>query len=301
MKYYFAFVFFFICHCSYAENEFIAHSSKISLPSGWALGEAVAIAQDNQANTFIFNRGNHQLLKFDKFGNYLTEFGHGHFDKPHGMRIDRHGNIWTTDTNNHLVLRFSPEGKVTMVLGMKNKASKGWFDRDYNLALFNSPHDVAFDNFDNIYVVDKGNNRIVKLNSDGLFLKAWGTAGNKDGEFNFAHSIVISNNTIYVADRENKRIQIFDLDGNYQNQWNDVGYPYVLTLSGNTIWMTDARSEKIQQLSLDGKILNSYQGKPGRAPHQFGFVHGIYVTKQGNIMLTQVLNWSVMTLEPAAK
>jgi DNA-binding beta-propeller fold protein YncE len=281
----------------FSDTSFSIKPKQFSLPNGWSFGEVAAISANNDGKTYVFNRGLHQLLAFDQDGTFVNEIAPGNFDKPHGLRIDRHGNIWTTDINTHLVQRFSPEGKVTMVLGMKNKAGSGWFDRDYNLALFNGPQDVAFDKFDNIYVVDKGNARIVKFNPDGLFIKTWGTKGINEGEFNFVHSIVIDqDNNIYVADRENKRIQIFDLEGNYLKQWNDIGYPYVLTLSKNTLWMTDARAEQVKQFSLDGQLLTSYQGKEGRNPNQFGFVHGIHVTQEGNIWLTQVLNWSILSL-----
>jgi sugar lactone lactonase YvrE len=292
-------VFIFISFSVFSKSNFSIATEQFTLPTGWSLGEVAAITEDDAGNTFIFNRGLHPLLKFDKSGRFVKEIGQGNFSKPHGLRIDRYGNIWTTDINTHLVLRFSPSGEVTMVLGMKNKASSGWFDRDYKLVLFNGPQDVAFDQFDNIYVVDKGNARIVKLDYDGLLIKTWGTAGANQGEFNFVHSIVIDNNdNIFVADRENKRIQIFDLAGNYLNQWPNIGYPCVLTLSNNTLWMTDARAEKVQQFALDGKLLASYQGKAGRNPNQFGFVHGIHVTKQGTVRLTQILNWNVLSLVP---
>jgi len=299
MKHLILIVFIFTSFSVFSQSNFSITTEKLILPMGWSLGEVAAIAEDDAGNTFIFNRGKHSLLKFDKRGHFVEEIGQGLFSKPHGLRIDQYGNIWTTDIDTHLVLRFSPKGKVTMVLGMKNKASGGWFDRDYNLVLFNGPQDVAFDQFDNIYVADKGNSRVVKLNADGLLVKTWGTAGANKGEFNFVHSIVIDkDNNIYVADRENKRIQIFDLEGNFVKQWSDIGYPYVLTLSNNTLWMTDARAEKVRQFALDGKLLASYQGKPGRNLNQFGFVHGIQVTKKGLVRLTQILNWNVLTLVP---
>lgn len=189
-----------------------------------------------------------------------------------------------------------------MVLGMKNKASKGWFDRDYSLILFNSPHDVAFDKYDNIFVVDKGNDRIVKLNADGMLLKTWGQKGDEEGEFNFAHAIVIDQqDRVLVADRENKRVQLFDLEGKFTSQWTDVGYPYVMVLTGNSIWITDARNETIQQRDLDGKRIKTIQGKKGRGPGQFGFAHGLHVTQKEHIFVTQVLNWSVLKLIPTSE
>lgn len=286
---------------AYSNTNYTVSPVAFNLPSGWILGEVVGVVENKNGHRFVFNRGQHQLLEFDQQGNFVKEIGQGHFSKPHGLRLDRHGNIWATDINTHLVLRFSPSGDVTMVLGMKNKASKGWFERDYNLVLFNSPHDVGFDRFDNIYVVDKGNSRIVKLNSDGLLLDTWGTEGDKQGEFNFAHAIVIDkHDRVLIADRENKRIQLFDLNGKFIQQWQNIGYPYVLSLHADSLWMTDARNETIKQLDLKGNILTTIHGKSGRSPGQFGFAHGVAVTEEGRILVTQVLNWSVLMLTPTS-
>jgi len=285
--------------CAFANSEYDVTIAKFNLPNGWSFGEVVGIVENNKGHKYIFNRGEHQLLEFDNDGDFIKEIGQGQFSKPHGLRLDRQGNIWTTDTETHLVQRFSPNGEVTMVLGMKNKASEGWFDRGYNLTLLNSPHDVSFDKADNIFVVDKGNHRIIKFSPNGLPLKTWGKKGDKAGEFNFAHSIVIDkNDRVLIADRENKRIQLFDLNGNFINQWTDIGYPYVLVLSNDSVWFTDARNERLHQLDLDGKLLKTIQGKKGRDIAQFGFAHGLHINKQHHFFVTQVLNWNVLLLKP---
>lgn len=270
---------------------------EFSLPQGWTMGEVAAIKHLPNGHVVVFHRGQHQLLEFDQNHHFVREIGHGLFAKPHGLRVDSKGNIWTTDAGNHLVLRFAPSGKVTMVLGKKDEAGKGWFDRDYNVVFFNQPQDVGFDSKDNIYVVDKGNARIVKLNPDGNLIKTWGKKGSQPGEFNFVHSIVIDQqDRLYVADRENKRIQKFDADGKFLGLFDNIGYPYFLALSNNahsqaTLWMTDARFEKVLNLDLNGKIIASYQGKMGRNPGQFSAVHGIDVDADGNVWVSQIFNW----------
>lgn len=289
-----------VSFCSFANAGYSVSQADLKLPESWSFGEVVGIVENQLGHKFVFNRGAHQLLEFDKAGNFVKEIGAGQFSKPHGLRLDSYGNIWTTDSQTHLVQRFAPNGQVTMILGMKGKASKGWFDRDYNLVLFNEPHDVAFDKDDNIYVVDKGNHRIVKLNSDGLLQKMWGSKGYSEGEFNFAHSIVIDHqDRILVADRENKRIQLFDLNGLFLEQWTNVGYPYVLVLSKKALWFTDARNEQIKQLDLNGVLLKTINGAKGRNPTQFGFAHGLYISPEQHIFTTQVLNWSVLELKPS--
>lgn len=280
-----------------ADNKYDVSTAKLKLPKNWAFGEVVGIVENERGHKFVFNRGAHSLVEFNSQGEFVKELGDGQFKKPHGLRLDSEGNIWTTDIGTHLVQRFSPNGQVTMVLGMKGKASAGWFDRDYNLVLFNSPHDVAFDRFGNIYVVDKGNHRIVKLDANGLLVTTWGQKGQAAGEFNFAHSIVIDHNDrVLIADRENKRIQLFNLNGKYLEQWTDIGYPYVLVLASESVWLTDARNERISQLDLNGQLIKSIQGEKGRNPHQFGFAHGLHVSHDESVYVTQVLNWTVLKL-----
>ena len=98
---------------------------KFSLPNGWNLGEVAGIAKTPNRHFIVFHRGEHQLLEFDQNKNFVREFGQGVFKSPHGLRIDSKGNIWTTDRDTHLVLRFSPSGKITMVLGKNELAGTG--------------------------------------------------------------------------------------------------------------------------------------------------------------------------------
>jgi DNA-binding beta-propeller fold protein YncE len=285
---------------SAAPTPLAGEAVAFSLPDGWTLGEVAAIERRDNGHFILFHRGAHQLLEFDSKRRFVREIGPGLFRNPHGLRIDAQGNIWTTDSGTHVVLRFSPVGTLTMVLGKNNLAGTGWFDRDYHLVLFDQPLDVAQDRHGNIYVVDKGNNRIVKMDPNGFLLKAWGAPGSGPGEFNFAHSIVVDgNDRVYVADRENKRIQRFDLDGTFIDQWTDVGYPYVMTLTSESLWVTHARAEIVRQFDLNGRELNRFQGDAGRNPGQFSSVHGIHTDADGTVWVTQVFNWGgVNRLQP---
>lgn len=256
----------------------------------------VAISKDG-AEVYVFNRGRHALLVFGADGSYRREIGAGLFSVPHGLRVDGQGNIWTTDVGNHLVIKFSPAGKVLMVLGKKNTASKGWFHKNYNQSFLNKPSDVAFDSEDNVYVADGGNFRVVKYSSKGEIVQSFGEEGAGDGQFNFPHSLVIDGqNRLLVADRENRRIQLFDLSGVYKGQWDHVGYPYSLALgSDGILWMTDARKDQVVKLSSEGEVLGTF-GKPGKASGQYGFLHGIVPVEDG-LLVSDILNWKVEHLK----
>ena len=173
-------------------------------------GEASGVAVNSEGHIFLFQRVAPMLAEYDQSGRFLRSMGEGLFTHPHGLRIDRDDNVWTTDDDNHLVLKLSPEGRVLLVLGRRNMAAEAdW--------LFNQPTDVAFGRNGEIYVADGyGNSRVVKFDRTGKFIKAWGTYGTGPGEFNLPHSIAVdARGRVYVGDRENRRIQIFDDDGQF--------------------------------------------------------------------------------------
>ncbi|WP_417460016.1 peptidyl-alpha-hydroxyglycine alpha-amidating lyase family protein [Kordiimonas sp.] len=278
----------------------------LEMPDGWHLVEVPAVlqAETNSGKPgpiYVFNRSEHALLKFKANGKFEREIGAGLFSSPHGMRFDADGNIWTTDVGNHLVLSFSPEGKVLRVYGKKNTASPGWFDRDYNFTFFDKPNDVAFDADGNLYVADGGNFRVVKFGPDGNMIKMFGEKGEGEGQFNFPHSVVVKGDTLYVADRENQRIQLFDLEGNFKKEWTGIGYPYGLVLlPGGGFLMTDARNENLVTLSDDGKVL-SRTGEAGKEVGQYSSLHGLALRPGGGVLVSDIFNWRVTALNPTVE
>jgi len=255
-------------------------------PAHTKAGEATAVAINAQGHIFLFRRAAPMLCEFDAQGNFLRSIGDGLFTHPHGLRIDREGNLWTTDDGSHVVLELSPSGEVLMVLGRINTAAEAdW--------LFNRPADVAFDKEGSIYVADGyGNSRVVKFDREGRFIKSWGRYGSGPGEFNLPHSIVIDDaGRVYVGDRENMRIQIFDTEGRYLTEWKDIGYPYGLCLAPDQhIWMADGGFDRVIELDQNGKILGALGG-PGHGPSQFAWAHFMALTQDKKIIVADVLNW----------
>src|SRR5277367_6726112 len=154
-------------------------------PKGMVAGEASGVAVNSKGHIYLFQRTKPMLAEYDTAGNFLRSIAEGVFQHPHGLRIDRDDNLWTTDDGNNLVLKLSPLGVVLMVLGRINTgAEANW--------LFNKPADVAFAQNGDIYVADGyGNSRVVKFDRDGNFLKAWGKYGTAIGEFNLPHTVAV--------------------------------------------------------------------------------------------------------------
>lgn len=288
------------------ETVWRAEEAGLEMPEGWFLIEVPALLHTSTKSgkpgaVYVLNRGEHALLKFKASGKFDREIGHGLFKSPHGLREDADGNIWTTDVGNHLVLKFTPGGELLRVYGRKDYASEGWFDRDYNYLFFDKPSDVAFDADGNLYVADGGNFRIVKLGPDGNMIKMFGEKGEGEGQFNFPHSVVVKGDTLYVADRENQRIQLFDLDGNFKEAWTGIGYPYGLVLlPDGGFLMTDARDEKLVTLDANGRVL-SRVGEAGKEIGQYSSLHGVTLRPGGGVLVSDIFNWRVTALTPLAE
>lgn len=257
-------------------------------------GEASGVAVDSKGHIFLFQRVKPMLAEYDENGHFVRSIGDGLFTHPHGLRIDRDDNLWITDDSSHIVLKISPAGQVLLVLGRANVAAEAdW--------LFNQPTDVAFGRSGEIYISDGyGNSRIVKFDKNGKFIKSWGKYGTGPSEFNLPHSVAVdSRGRVYVGDRENQRIQIFDEDGNFLTQWTGIGYPYGLTITPDQhVWMVDGGFDRIIELDTNGKILGAV-GEPGHGPGQLAWGHFLAVTADRKIIVADVLNWRFQVFVPS--
>ncbi len=266
------------------------------LPDHFNFGEASGVVLDQRGHIFIFNRGPQPLVEFTASGKFVRTIGDGLFEGSHGLRSDPQGNLWTTDVTTHVVLRLNREGHVTMVLGRKGRAGE-------TESLFNQPTDIGFGPNGEIFVTDGyGNSRVVKFDGQGQFIKAWGKKGNGPGEFNLPHTIVVDpRGRVIVGDRDNMRIQIFDLDGNYLAQWTPAGSPWGLQLTmDGFLFMVDGYANRVVKLDLDGNVLGTF-GEPGKTEGHFAFAHSIAVGKQGEIFVAEILNWRVQKFVPVRK
>jgi sugar lactone lactonase YvrE len=217
------------------------------LPNGMKWGETSGMAFGAKGTIFAFTRSEPPLVALDASGKVVGTWGDHMFVWPHGIRFDKEGNMWLTDgqndkdnTNGQLVYKFSPDHKLLMTIGTKGVAGDGEYT-------FNGPTDVAWGRNGDIFVTDGHvNARVVKYTKDGKFIRAWGKKGTGPGEFNLPHSVAIdSQGRVFIADRSNNRIQIFDQDGKFLDQWTQFGGDSTLVITADdTLYATDTYKYK---------------------------------------------------------
>ena len=203
------------------------------MPEGWSFVEVAGVACDSQDRVYVFNRGEHPVIVFDKEGRFLNAWGEGMFVGPHGIFIDRADNLWLADDKNHVVHKCSADGRILMTLGTPGEAA----DTGYKIGVspvrraagpFHRVTNVAVLPDGDMYIADGyGNARVHKFSAQGELLFSWGEPGRGPGQFILPHGIAVdSAGLVYVADRENSRVQIFNGRGQYLREWGFVNRPY---------------------------------------------------------------------------
>jgi DNA-binding beta-propeller fold protein YncE len=293
------------------ELPFESVADPLKLPPDLNLGEVSGVAVNSKGHIFIYDRAARtRLLEFDKTGAFVREIGkdlYG-FYQAHVVRIDRDDNIWCVDEGANVVIKFNPAGHVVMVLGRKwelvdgppaqpTAASPAPRPRDN---AFNRPTDVAWDAAGNSYISDGYNNsRVVKIDKNGNWIKAWGERGNAPGQFNIPHTIATdAAGQVYVGDRTNRRIQVFTGDGAFVRQIGNIGEPWAICITPTptqVLFSSDANSGRIFKLALDGTMLGWF-GSFGKQPKQFGWIHEITCPSEHELYVGELLNWRMQKL-----
>jgi DNA-binding beta-propeller fold protein YncE len=326
-------------------------SDPLKMPKDVYLGEATGVAVNSKGHIFVLSRGNTsgpayaaaaaQLLEFDPQGNFVREIGKHLYawSFGHTVRVDKGDNVWVADKGSDMVIKFTPSGRVAMVFGRKQEAS------DEETAplehpkpplpavdgLFRQVTDVAFDPAGNTYISDGYiNSRVAKVDRNGHWIKSWGNRGTKPGEFNTPHSIAAdAKGNIYVADRGNRRVQVFDGEGTFLREFTiDVPYdakarpaignlpdlakieasgnpktmmpgsPWALCITpgpNQVLYASDAFPGRVFKLSLDGKVLGVL-GRSGKQLGEFGWIHEIACPSENVLYVAELLNWRVQKL-----
>ena len=269
------------------------------LPQGINFGPCSSVAVTSKGNILVFNRSEHALLEFTRKGKYLRSLADGVFTLPHGLRVDAEDNIWATDIGAHIVVKMNPKGRIQMVLGVRGNSGE-WHPAGH-LRCFNEPNDIAFGANGVVYISQghgKGESRVLKFDADGNFLKTWGGHGAAAGQFNVPHSIVTdAKGLLYVADRSNQRIQVFDPEGTWLRESKHPGTPCGLCLCRDRkhLMMAHGHTGKIMKLDLNGNVLAASGGQ-GKGPHRYGEAHFLALDRNENIYVADTLNWRVQKL-----
>ena len=271
-----------------------------TMPAGMRFGRVSGVTTDADGNVYVFKRdlATDPLVVFDSKGKYLRSWGRNMFERPHGLRIDREGNVWATDDAGHQVFKFTPEGRLLQTLGVKGVAGT-------DAKTFNRPTDLAWDSQGNLYVSDGyGNARVVKFDKTGQYVTAWGTPGDKPGQFRVPHSIAVdSRDRVYVSDRENNRIQIFDVNGTVLGVWDHLGCTQSLFITPkDDMWIVTHRNntENITYDTLAGQLMkiDLASGRIMGALESPG--HMMTVATTGDIYIAS-LTGNVFKWQPAEK
>jgi DNA-binding beta-propeller fold protein YncE len=324
---------------------FDSPANVLQLPKDLYLGEVAGVAVNSKGHIFVFHRGNStgpayaaaaaQLLEFDPNGKFLREIGHNLYawSFAHTVRIDPQDNIWVADKGSDMIVKFDPQGRVALVLGRKLEAS------DEDTAPLKHPKpplpaedgrfrqvtDMTWDPQGNIFISDGYvNSRVAKVDKAGNWVKSWGDRGDKPGEFNTPHSIAAdAKGNIYVADRFNRRIQVFDPQGTFVRAFSiDVpfdhstkpvigkadpnatsgtfspGAPWAICITpgpNQVLYASDAYPGRIYKMTLDGQVLGTIGG-PGRQLKQFAWIHEIACPSENVLYVAELLTWRVQKL-----
>jgi DNA-binding beta-propeller fold protein YncE len=277
------------------ELDYAPAPKPFDLPAGMTMGAPASVKFDSKGHMFVLTRGDTAFFEFDRNGKFVRAFGDKVFMRAHGLRIDRDDNLWATDVNAHVVMKFSPRGDPLLTLGTKGQAGE-WNEAAGSHKL-NQPNDIAIGRNGDVFVVqghtpgfNGGDARVLRFDRNGRFIKSWGGKGTAPGQFQVAHGIDIDRaGNLWVADRENQRVEVFTHDGKFVREIHFAGLPCDLEIGRRSIFMVNGYAAQLLKLDLDGKV-QAALGHPGKALGEFGEAHMVAVSPKGDVYVADTLN-----------
>ena len=291
-------------------------------PPGIYMGEGIGVATNSKGHVFVYTRtGETRLFEFDQNGTYVKEWGVGlyGFAFAHAVRVDPQDNVWAVDEGTNMIIKFNPQGRVVMTLGRRpeaveelaNFSGNGSAPNSNKPYSFNRQTDVGWDKDGNIFVTDGyGDNRVVKFDKNGRFIKSAGKAGNGPGELRLPHTMAMdAAGNVYIGDRSNARVQVWDNDLNFKAIYDNVGSPWAVCISpgphqylfvsnsvpDNGDSRAAAVTGEIYKMELDGTIIGKF-GKAGKALKEFSTVHEIDCRNPNELFVSEITDWRVQKI-----
>jgi DNA-binding beta-propeller fold protein YncE len=275
------------------------------LPDGWSFKEVGAVGVDAKDNVYVFNRGEHPMMVFDRDGNFLRSWGEGQYPRAHGVHMGPDDSIYLTDDGGSFVRKCRLEdGKVLLELGVPGTPAPYMSGEPFHRCTH-----TALSPKGEIYVSDGyGNARVHKYSPDGKLLMSWGEPGTDPGQFNIVHNICTdADGWVYVADRENHRVQVFDGNGKYEAQWNNLHRPCGIFMTHThrpvcyigelgPVQPVNRHSPnlgpRVSIVDDQGKLLSRFGDMhAGTAPTAFLGPHGLAVDSRGDLYVGEV-SWT---------
>jgi DNA-binding beta-propeller fold protein YncE len=266
-------------------------------PMFWTYVDAVGVAVDSNDNVYAFNRSDHPVMVFDREGNFLHAWGTRMFTNPHGITIGPDDSVYCVDDKGHVIRKFDVNGRLLMTIGTYTVHSDTGYDGQDSETVtraappFNRLSNVAVGPTGNLFVSDGyGNARIHRFTADGKLLYSWGEPGNGPGQFLIPHGLVVdSKGQVYVADRENNRVQVFTSEGESITIWDNLRRPCDMCIDPDgTLYLAEA-GHQVSIWTLDGKLLSKWgTDKPSLDTGYFVFPHSIAIDSHGDLYVADI-------------
>jgi DNA-binding beta-propeller fold protein YncE len=265
------------------------------LPPGWVWGQVGDVAVDSRDRLHAFTRTDHPYMIFDRSGKLEWSWGYGIFEDAHGICIAPDDTVFLTDRTPQIVLKFTNDGRHLFSVGRRNKPSDTGYTKEepvvkYPGPPFHHPTNVGISANGDFYVSDGYRNcRVHKYSADGTLLFSWGEPGEGPGQFKLVHAVWEHKGKVYVADRQNGRIQIFTPQGEYLDMWTGFLQPCKIYIDKDDVVYIAELGARVSILDLEGNVLGRWGGEQSHEPGQFFGPHGIIVDSQGDLYVSEVL------------
>ena len=253
------------------------------LPEGWAFTQVAGVAIDSRDRVYVLCRGEHPIIVFGADGEFVESWGEGVFGRAHGAYIDGEDNFYCVDDGNHTVRKFARDGELLFTLGTQDRPAEPGKP-------FNRPTDLALAPNGDLYISDGyANSRVHRYSREGELIQSWGEPGAGQGQLNLPHGVWVKGERVYVADRQNGRIQVFTLGGGYVEEWPGLARPCDIYIDGSGLVYVAELISRVSILNLKGEVLARMGGQKSFAPGQFVAPHCLWKDSRGCLYVGEVL------------